>query len=475
MNLLQKITKSAATAFGWSPYEAVNPSPMRKRLPAAAPTDHHKETPSRVRNEIIQGSRYLMKNSGFAREMVFDMAVYAVGDGLKIQPKTDDKVWQEAAQEYWEDWSENCEITGRFSLSECEMLICRAIDEDGDIFVHLTRFAGRPVIQLIESHRVSGISNDGTIDGIGFDRFGRPTFYSVKQDDGSYRKLPAESVLHIFDPERASAARGVPSLAHSINHIKDEMELIQLEKHALKDHADKSFSIVTQSGEIDSNDGFGGLDIDSGKSDDNAHSDPTAMQKIVGGKWVALKPGEKLEAFESNRPSPTFTGFLDHLRRDSALGVVPYEFTADSSKIGGAGVRLVVAKADRRFSHRQNILIRRFLTPLWKFVIGDAIMRKEVPLITNWWKISVVTPRRVTVDAGREAMQNREDVKAGLKTLSDHYAELGMDFEEEAERRARDIAHLRDLAEKYNIPISLLFASGVAMEKTEDPSKPVSN
>jgi lambda family phage portal protein len=472
MNLLQKITKLGASAFGWSPYESANPSSVRQRLPAAAPQDHRKETTPLVRNEIIKGSRYLMKNSGFAREMVFDMAVYSVGDGLKIQPKTEDREWTAQALDYWDEWSSQCEITGRFSLSECEMMICRAIDEDGDIFVHLTRVDGRPVIQLIESHRVSGGNGDGTVDGIRFDSYGRPISYHVKQDDGSIVDLPAASVLHIFDPERASSARGVPSLAHSINHIRDEMELLALEKHALKDHADKSFAITTATGEIDSNDGFGGLDIDSGKSDE-VHSDPTALQKIVGGKWVALKPGEELKPFESNRPSPTFTGFLDHLRRDSALGVVPYEFAADSSKIGGAGVRMVVAKADRRFSHRQNILIRRFLTPIWKFVIGDAITRGEVPLIPTWWKISVVTPRRVTVDAGREALQNREDVKAGLKTLSDHFAELGMDFEEEAERRARDIAHLRDLAEKYDIPLQMLFASGVSAEPAvEAPTGP---
>jgi lambda family phage portal protein len=472
MNLLQKFTKSAASAFGWSPYESVNPSPVRQRLPAAAPQDHRKEATPLVRNELIKGSRYLMKNSGFAREMVFDMAVYSVGDGLKIQPKTEDREWIAGALDYWEEWSNQCEVTGRFSLSECEMLICRAIDEDGDIFVHLTRVEGRPVIQLIESHRVSGGNNDGTVDGIRFDGYGRPVSYNVKQDDGTFIELPAYSVLHIFDPERASSARGVPSLAHSINHIRDEMELLALEKHALKDHADKSFAITTQNGEIDSNDGFGGLDIDSGKAEDNPHSDPTALQKIVGGKWVALKPGEELKPFESNRPSPTFTGFLDHLRRDSALGVVPYEFTADSSKIGGAGVRMVVAKADRRFSHRQNILIRRFLTPLWKFVIGDAITRGEIPLIAGWWKISVVTPRRVTVDAGRESLQNREDVKAGLKTLSDHFAELGMDFEEEAERRARDIAHLQELAKKYDIPLQMLFASGVATPPVEAPTGP---
>lgn len=40
---------------------------------------------------------------------------------------------------------------------------------------------------------------------------------------------------------------------------------------------------------------------------------------------------------QSNRPSPTFTDFLEYLRRDSTLGVIPFEFSADSSKIGGAG------------------------------------------------------------------------------------------------------------------------------------------
>ena len=39
----------------------------------------------------------------------------------------------------------------------------------------------------------------------------------------------------------------------------------------------------------------------------------------------------------------------------------------------------------------------------------------------------------------------------------------------------RDIAHLRDLAEKYNIPLSLLFASGVSMDKPAEPVAPVSN
>jgi capsid protein len=78
----------------------------------------------------------------------------------------------------------------------------------------------------------------------------------------------------------------------------------------------------------------------------------------------------------------------------------------------------------------------------------------------------------VTVDAGREAQQNRADVETGLKTLSDHYSELGMDFREELERRAQDAKAIMDAAEKYGVPVSMLWKpSGTQM--VAQPERPV--
>ena len=189
-------------------------------------------------------------------------------------------------------------------------------------------------------------------------------------------------------------------------------------------------------------------------------SDPSALQRIIGGKLVALRPEESLDSFQSNRPSPTFTGFLTHLRRDSALGVLPYEFAADSSSVGGAGVRLVVAKADRRFSFRQLILIQRLIRPVWAYVIADAIATGALPFTPNWHRVSATTPRRITVDAGREAQQNRADVEMGLKTLSEHFAEQGMDFEEEMRVRAQNARRILDLAREFDIPLEMLWRPG---------------
>jgi lambda family phage portal protein len=459
----------------WTAYEGANFSLRRSRVPGVQPQDAKRDLSPAVRSELVRRSRYLHKNSGFVRELVGNMAIYSTGDGIKPQAQSPDPVWNRKAEEYFTNWAARCEVTRRFSFEECQSVICRAVDIDGEYFVHKTRGAdGRPAVQLIEAHRIGDRAGSmETVDGIGVDPFGAPLFYRLIEDAGSVRDLPAESVLHIFEPESVTAVRHAPTLQHSINHILDEMELLTLEKHAVKDNADIARVLKTERGEI-------GEDADftvAAPIPSPEQSDPVRLQQIVGGKLVALKPNESIDSFESKRPSPTFTGFLEHLRRDSALGVIPYEFAADSSKVGGAGVRLVVAKADRRFSYRQLILIQRLIRPVWAYVIGDAIVRGELPLTANWQRISCTTPRRITVDAGREAQQNRADVETGLKTLTDHFAELGADFGEEIERRAQDAKLILATASKYGVPIEMLWRpeggtqSATVVDEPENPAQ----
>ena len=438
-----------------SPFEAANWSPRRGTVPGASPTDARNELTPGVRTELVRKSRYLHKNSGFMRELVANMAIYSTGDGIRVQAQSPKPEWNRAAEAYFALWSARCEITRRFSFEECQALVCRGMDIDGEYFIHKTRDAeGEPRIQLIESHRIGDeFGSKDTIDGVGLDAWGAPIFYRVLEDNGKGRDLPAPAILHIHEPEWAGGVRSHPTIQHSINHVLDEMELLALEKHAVKDNADVSRILKTARGELDDNGDF----VVGGASDGGESSDPVSLQRIVGGKLIALKPDESLDSFQSNRPSPTFTGFLEYLRRDSALGMIPFEFAADSSKIGGAGVRLVVAKADRRFSFRQMILESRLIKPVWAYVIGDAIARGFLPPLPGWWKISSVPPKRVTVDAGREAQQNRADVEMGLKTLSDHFNEQGADFGEEIERRASDAKLILDTALKHGVPVEMLW------------------
>jgi lambda family phage portal protein len=467
VKFLQRIAKF----LSYSPFEAANPSIRRSQVPGAGPTDARKELTPHARRELVRKSRYLMKNSGFAREVVGDMAIYSTGDGIRPQAQSEDPQWNRQAEAYFARWSARPEITNRFSFEECQNLVCRGVDVDGEYFIVKVRDRfGRARIQLVESHRVGSSPEDKeSVDGVLFDPFGAPLAYLLQQDDGSFRPVFANAVMHIFEPEFASGVRNHPSLQHSINHILDEMEMLALEKHAVKDNQDVARIIKRQEGTLE-DDGDFRVSADTGEPTDA--SDPAAIQRITGGKVVALKPGESMESFQSNRPSSVFTGFLEHLKRDSSAGVLPYEFVLDSSKVGGAGVRLIVAKADRRFSYRQLILIQRFLKPTWGWVIGDAIDRGELKPIKGWNKTTWVTPRRITVDSGRDAAQSRADVETGLKTLEDDYAERGMDLREEMETRGQNARLILDTAEKYRVPVAMLYKpSGTQMIAPSEPPK----
>lgn len=469
MNFLQRF--AARVFFGTSsPFESANRSPRRSNVPGSAPRDAALDLTAGVRSELVRKSRYLIKNSGFLREIISSMALYSVGDGLKPQAESKNHEWNRKAEAYFNRWGRHAELTGRFNLTQSEHLVCKALDQDGEIFVHKVLVDGMPKIQLIESHRI-GADDDSanSIDGITIDANGKPLSYSLLTDDGTYVGMPADSVLHIFDPDSPSQMRGFPSLQHSINHLIDEAELLALEKHAVKDNSDITRVLTTARDDAD--DG----DFKLGGNTQNEGSDSGWLQSILGGKLVKIQPGEDIKPFESSRPSPTFTGFLEHLRRDSALGLLPYEFAADSSKLAGSGIRLTVAKADRKFSYRQTLLIDRFLRPLWLWVIGQAITDGKLEAVENWTEVNFTTPRRVTIDSGREALQNREDVKAGLKTLSDHYAELGMDIHEEIENRAREMKLIEATAKKYGLSPQALFASFSATSPAGQGGEPSDN
>ncbi|MEI8309726.1 MAG: phage portal protein, partial [Verrucomicrobiota bacterium] len=171
MNRLFSIASRLLPRAWFSPYESANPSPRRGWVPGSAPRDTKLDLTSGIRSEMVRRSRYLQKNSGFVRELVGNMAIYSTGDGIKPQAQSPDQEWNLAAEEHFANWAARCEVTGRFSFEECQNLVCRGIDVDGEYFIHKTRdLLGRPALQLIEAHRIGDIAGgEETVDGIGLD------------------------------------------------------------------------------------------------------------------------------------------------------------------------------------------------------------------------------------------------------------------------------------------------------------------
>ena len=435
-------------------FESTRYSVHRTRVDAPQPDDFKRELQDSTRREMVRLSRWLEKNNGLYKQMIKDISIYSVGDGITLQAVGGDFEWQTLIEADWEQECESQEVSGRFSMLESQKIICEALDRDGEIFVIKVKKGGQPKFQIIETHRVETPPNmlgqNDIADGIKFSRIGQPIAYYVKQANGEYSIIPANSMMHIFEAEYASQSRSYPPHQHAVNNLRDEMDLLAMEKVAVQDNARTSRSLKVEDTKMDNGDLGLGQPLGEGNSTTNP-TDPDTLNRVLGGVTAVLQNNESLVSYVSARPSSAFTGFIDHLRRDSIMGSLPYEFVADPTRAGGASVRLVVAKAGRYVSARQNILINRFLKEYFKFWAGIKIQRGDVPSAKNWWKTEWVCPRSVTVDAGRDAANERADLDMGRLPPSDDFQARGLQFEKTIRKTARDFAYIERVCKETGI------------------------
>jgi capsid protein len=444
--------KPQASYQGW---QSTGITRLRRSLYGSAPQDLRRDMSAYDRLAMIKKCRWAERNSGLFRQILQDVVLYTVGDGIKPQSHADDPEKARMYEDYFNEKARFIDITNRFSFWQAQAIMIRAMFRDGDAFVaKVLNGAGDAKLQLMEAHRVGNpiqgeIPPEGMHDGIQFGPYGEFIAVNVYRSDGTDRQILAQSIMHIVDHEYASGARGVPVLQHSINSVQDEMDLLELEKLAAKDNADVTRVIKKNGGYVDES-----LAHELGAGLASEYSNVHAR---MGGKLIALEPGEDFQSFSSNRPSAAWTGFIKALRKEISMGGLPWEFVDDISELGGASVRLITAKAARVFQKYQGILENQMCVPTWGYIIGNAIADGELPDDPNWNKTTWTKPRSVTVDAGRDSAADRADLFAGVKGWGEIYGDRGLDFRTEMKKRAADMAFIAELAETNNIPFELLY------------------
>ena len=441
--------KPEASAGGW---QSTGLTRLRLGQYGAQPRDLRRDLSPFDRLSMVRKCRWAERNSGLFNQILNDLTLYTVGDGIKHQSHASTPEAREAYNDYFSEWAKKCDITNRFSFNQVQNILLRGMLRDGDSFAVKTRNGfDVPKLQIMESHRVGDpLSPDvcppGMHDGVQFGPYGELAGFSIYRSDGSARYVISNAVMHVVDQEWASGARGVGILQSAVDLVQDSMDVRTLEVLAHKDHGDVT-RVLKKTG------GFMPTDMGA----ELGQSTPLSQGQqysSMGGKILALEPGEDLQLLASNRGSQAI-GFLAALELD-IVRVLPYEFVSDPSKIGGASVRLVTAKAGRVFGKYQNVIITTLCHPSWGYVIGQAIANGELPDDPSWTEVSWTTPKSVTVDGGRDSANDREDLRIGLLSFSEVYNQRGMNFEEEAEIKAQNVRYLLDLSKTYGVPFETL-------------------
>ena len=430
--------KAFSAGFGagistFQPYEAAGFSRKRPVIYGAHARDSKADLNEGTRVELLKLARHMYRNVGLIKGAVDSIATYSVGPGLRPQYRGKNAEFGTLCEEYWRDVvTPNPEVTGRMTWPDLLMALSRSIDVDGDVFIIMTE---NGKLQVVEGHRVCEADEYGTADGVFLGKLGEPTAYLIQTGD-DYRKIQAEAIMHLMEIERPDQIRGGSSLARALNHVRDLKMLGEFEKDALKLQGSIAAVITTAEGDALANTGgfFGNIQpLDTGESS-------IAREEITSSATIPrLGPGEKIEMVSPTRPNSSFEPFAKFLIRDVAMGLgLPVEFVYDPASVGGAGMRFVVAKAQRRFEQRQRLLIDRFCNRAWRYFIGTAIANGDLPADEDYAKVTWQTPKSLTVDAGREAQQERENYKAGLSSLQSYYGELGLDWEEQTRQIAKE-------------------------------------
>jgi capsid protein len=231
--------------------------------------------------------------------------------------------------------------------------------------------------------------------------------------------VPAQDFLHLFDPTRLDSYRGFSVFDAAVTDIKDLMEILACEKMSVK-------MLSSISGVVNNSDGSADQDVSLDISHDY-NPDADRLKKIEPGTIEYLAEGESFNPVESNRPSPTFNGFLDSLIRNCGMATnLPFGFIYSWAGQGTA-VRMEAAQAAREFEMTQLTLEEKLLNPLVRRVIARGMQLGHLPTVPDFDSGEWRYPAKVTADVGRESKALIDETMAGIISKTQIAADRGED------------------------------------------------
>lgn len=435
------------------------------------------------RIEMVRKARYFEANNATQQKILDLIEVNVVGTGVHATPSSSNPTWNEKALAWWNEWSKFADLTSRQSFETLQALMVRAQAVDGEIFVWLTEgepnAQGKtfPRIQLIETHRVCDAklprqyTQEGytQFDGILSDERGRPVFYIVTNDADAFSKespskvalIPAEQMVHIYEPSRTSQPRGITLFHACLHDLHDLDDLQRYEMLSSKDASHRANVVYTESGEMPED----GTII--GRTEQVSNDDGSISERIVyyqsafGAKTTVMKKGDKWEQGEALRPTSAQQEFWKILERKVCRGTgISYAALCDyEGGWSGAALRGALASDNRFYDVRTQTLVTSFQR-IWEHVIGAAI-RQGGELANppaDWRKVAWQSPRRATVDIGRESTAILNELRVGVRTFRDVLGELGLDWRECLKQRLIEQKYILDTAKELEVPAGLVLS-----------------
>jgi lambda family phage portal protein len=183
------------------------------------------------------------RNDAHASAIVDRLVSSIIGTGIVPRPQTDDPALRSELQTAWTAWIRVADADGVLDFYGLQSLVMRSMLESGEVFIRLCERTNRPdlpaglQLQVLESDLLPIGYNmelpDGAriVDGIELSKYGeRLAYWLHRSHPGEAQstinaekllRIPADQVLHVFEPTRPGQLRGAPLLAPVLARLRN--------------------------------------------------------------------------------------------------------------------------------------------------------------------------------------------------------------------------------------------------------------
>lgn len=358
--------------------------------------------------------------------------------GAKGVPKFDRKACQQIEDAVaW--WAEEADAAGCLHFAELERLAKRQEVESGE-FVFVKTSIRDPrrylpfALQVVEPDWLSDFgasvqSTSSKLDqGIEYDKAtGRPLTYFLAAPNSYGKSNPyaADDIIHGFETRRPGQLRGVSPFAAAV-----------LVAHDLNDYLDATIDTAKLAAKylalVTTPDPASFQDLRSSSEDGQK------IEALENAIIEYLRPGEDVKFAQNNNPGSSFDPYTRFILRMVAVatGTTYSLLSGDYTQTNYTTLRGERQDLLRMFKPHQDRHVRRFVSPVIRQVIEQAVMAGRIDLPGYWrdprryWRGVFISPGMEPIDPLRESKANRDDMAAGLRSPQEIAAKRGRDLEE---------------------------------------------
>jgi len=455
-------------------YEAASPRDTwrPRRAGASANADHQADAKT-----LRSKARALVQNVPYIWAGLNGLAVATVGAGIIPRATGRDK---EKINELLTGWFKVCDADGRLDFFGFVKAAYMAMEQDGEVLVRKrTRSASSGMavplqLQLLEidwldSARSGTLNGNSIVNGIEYDVMGAVAAYylwdqhpgdvAVARGRSQSQRVPANQIIHLFNPGRPGQGRGITRLAPVIARVRD-LQLYEDAEMARK-NLETRMSVLA-SGDISGAENPASMG-NAGEGQSSSHHD---LGELGGGNIVGMPPGMNFTVIEP-KAAPGYVEYVKFQLHLIAAGIdVPYHMlTGDMSSVNFSSARVRMLDFRRAVTQMQWLtLIPKLLVPIHDAFVEHAYLAGVIKSRDK--AVDFSPPKWDYVNPQQDVQADLAEISGGLSSFSEKLRQRGYDPDVVFAELKGDIDKLKEMG----ILDTLLF-----LQRGNMPTPPADN